>query len=625
MHLLKRVTTGLPPWRLIRQVLPLGVGGVCIWLFFQQIDPGMLQNVPAGLAGVSPLQWSLAVLATALSFWALGRYDLVFHRFFETGFTERAVVISGASAIAVAQVLGLGVITGALARWRILPGLSVALASKIALSVAVSFLACLACLVAVAGLVWGAGHVPVWVCVVLIISIIICVIAAIVHPALIVRSYRVSMPSLPAFMRLLGLSAIDTAAADTALYILMPPDLALVWSQIYVVYLLALSAALLTGTPGGVGPFELTLLACLPHVPEPEILTSILAFRLVYYALPALCALPALGFPQPAGSAPDHLSPIGLSERDISMSRRAEMGTCRQNQARRVTLGATSLAILHTGQTTTALLDPLGPVTPALFQEFARHARAQDRWPMIYKCTGRTAAKARHAGWHACRIANEAVLNPCHYTVQGPECRQLRRKLRQATKSGVEVRRAQHLPLAELRRIDAEWQQANGGARGLSMGQFSGPYLAAQQVYIAWQDTEILGFVSFHRNAHEMCLDLMRTCKSAPAGTMHLLVHTAIEDAARRGVCRVSLAAMPCQAHKGETLWQRGLRSVHSDGLRQFKTSFAVQAEPLYAVAPHRAALALGLLDLALCIRGSQVSGLQHLHEQNTIARPCQT
>jgi lysylphosphatidylglycerol synthetase-like protein (DUF2156 family) len=106
---------------------------------------------------------------------------------------------------------------------------------------------------------------------------------------------------------------------------------------------------------------------------------------------------------------------------------------------------------------------------------------------------------------------------------------------------------------------------------------------------------------------------------------MHLLVHTVIEDAARQGYSRVSLAAMPCQAHRGETLWQRGLRSVQSEGLRQFKTSFALQTEPLYAVAPHRFAMILGLLDLALCIRSTQVSGLQNVHEKNTIARPYQT
>ncbi|MFK7940321.1 MAG: phosphatidylglycerol lysyltransferase domain-containing protein [Roseovarius sp.] len=617
--------TGWPGWRLLRPVMPFGVGAVCIWLILHQIDPAQLRDIPAALAEVSAWRWALAGLATAVSFWALGRYDVVFHRFLATGLPERAAVISGASAIAVAQVLGFGIVTGALVRWRVLPGLSAAQASKIAVAVALSFVVCLAGLVGTAGLIWSGGLVPGWLCIGLIFVCVVMVCVTLAQPRLRLAGHSLPLPSLPACARLAWLSAIDTAAAATALFVLMPSGVGLDWTQVYVVYLLALTAALLSGTPGGVGPFELTVIACLPALPEPDVLAAILAFRLVYYALPAVVALPFLAFPQRRAYAAIWAKTQGLSESDISISRRAELGVCRQNNAQRLQIGDTALAVIDTPQSCTMLFDPVGPVHAEQFTRLSVHATAQDRWPLAYKSSARVAVMARRAGWQAIHIADEAVICAHSYSTEGPAFRQLRRKLRQAQKAGVTVERATYLPLAALTRIDAEWQNVNGGARGVSMGQYSHSYLRAQQVFIARQGTDIIGFISLHTGVHETCLDLMRTTQTAPNGTMHLLVHTAVVAARTDGVARVSLAALPRVPHQLPELCQRLLRRAHPAGLHQFKASFAPRYEPLYAMAPTRRALIFGLLDMAMVIHAPQVNTPHHVHEEKPFAQAPQT
>ena len=69
-------------------------------------------------SGITPLQWSLAILATAASFATLGQYDVIVHGILNTRVSARAAQASGAAAVALSQTLGFGLIVGTLARWR---------------------------------------------------------------------------------------------------------------------------------------------------------------------------------------------------------------------------------------------------------------------------------------------------------------------------------------------------------------------------------------------------------------------------------------------------------------------------------------------------------------------------
>jgi phosphatidylglycerol lysyltransferase len=91
----------------------------------------------------------------------------------------------------------------------------------------------------------------------------------------------------------------------------------------------------------------------------------------------------------------------------------------------------------------------------------------------------------------------------------------------------------------------------------------------------------------------------MRQVSDIPAGTMHLLVCHAIESAAAINCPRVSLAAAPCgeATEPGPVAWTRRrlLDASQTDGLRRFKACFDPHWSRLYAAAPTRASLTLGL------------------------------
>ncbi|WP_235857791.1 hypothetical protein [Marimonas lutisalis] len=226
--------------------------------------------------------------------------------------------------IALSQTLGLGVITGALARWRALPGLPLPTATRLSLLVAVSFLSAWGVITALAALLLMPGAVP-WALPVLAAAPALAVLA-LLHPHLRLGRHALTLPSLPLMAAIFAFTALDTAAAALALWLLTPASLALPLATLYPVFLLALGAALLSGTPGGVGPFELTLFTLLPALPAPELMAGILGFRLVYYALPAALAALRLALPQPAPRAAHRAPHPRPDAHSLAHARRAELG-----------------------------------------------------------------------------------------------------------------------------------------------------------------------------------------------------------------------------------------------------------------------------------------------------------
>lgn len=606
----------------LRQLPALVVLTLLILLTWDRIAALDAARIGAALASVGALQWGLGAVFTGVSFWAVGRYDAVVHRLLGTGVCGAQAVRSGAAAIAVAQTLGMGAITGALARWRLVPGLALFDAMRVSVSVALSFLTGWAVLAAVAVLLLPlplpGGRA--------LASAILAAALALAALSLLRPAWARALPSLRAMAVILGLAALDTLAAGTVLWVLLPSEITVAPASVLAAYLLALGAGLVLTTPGGVGPFEVALIALLPGLPEEPLLAGVIAYRALYYAVPAAIgglvllrgprAGVALAAPRPGlTTLPQAPHLPFLVDAVIDAAPRAEAGLLRHGRlgllgdhaGRPVAMAA------ETGQSLVMLSDPLrAEAAPeAVLDLLSLGARARFLTPVLYKSGARLAARARARGWAVVAVADEAWLDPRSFRAEGPAHRQLRRKLRKAESAGLTITpvspEALHplsLPLAEMDEIAQDWAQAHGGERGFSMGSWQRDRLAWPHVYLACDGAgRLQGFVTVHANAGEHTLDLMRARAEAPDGTMHALVAAAIAGAARAGVARFSLAAVPVAPSPAEPrllAWVRRhlARASGAPGLRQFKSAFAPSWERLYAAAPNRLGLALAALDL---------------------------
>lgn len=583
---------GTVSWAAIGRVsAPFLVMGFSLWLLGGLVDLPRWSALPQSIAALPIGRCLLAGALCAVSLWAVARYDALAHRHFASGVDPALAHKSGFAAIAVAQTAGFGVFTSAAVRWRMLPHIGLKGAMQLSLFVCTTFLVALAFLTALACLFLPAPH---WttlpgllIAALLPVAILTLSFAPICAPV----RHRLRLPSLQIIRDILGWSGLDVVAAAIAFYILIPAT-GLGFAEFLPVFLLALGAAMLSGAPGGVGPFELTLFALLPQVAATDLVTAILVFRAFYYAVPAVLGVAIVFLSKP--SKPKS-SPVA---RAITGQQLAELGILAQNGGLIQHHDSGSYALWRTPQTATLLFDPAsGKAAPAL-AHLKSQAATQGRIACLYKCGARTAVAARRAGWSVARIAQECVVDlPC-YDLDDATRRGLRRKLRKARKAGVIATRSTLLPLEQMAAIDAAWQASQGRARGGTMGRFCPAYLATQDVYLAHHEGRLIAYASFHKDPIAPCLDLMRYAPVAADGTMHLLVQSAIETASAEGKSRLSLAAVP-QPPDWVNRHAALRRRIENPGLQQFKNSFAPVLRPRYAAAPSKPALVLALADIA--------------------------
>ncbi|WP_299686462.1 phosphatidylglycerol lysyltransferase domain-containing protein [uncultured Tateyamaria sp.] len=587
--------------RAARAIVPAAILLFCGWVLSQKLSVELLLSLPERLGDIAPWQWLCAAVLTTLSLYSVGRYDVLAHRFLRTGLPERNARWTGSIAIAVGQALGFGLFTGALARWRMMPALGPVKAFRLSVFVSISFIIAWVVVTSVVSLVLPAPTWAKWVAALGCACAYIGMIALFFCPELRIRSLRLRLPGWRLSGGILFWAFVDTLAAAGALYVMLPAG-TVGFATFYPVFLIAMGAALLSNTPGGLGPFEVIMLSILPGVGIDVALTAILGYRIVYYAIPA--GLAALALIRPFHDARPRRPFLRSS---IATAPRSEVGVVRQNGGALHDFGNTSLALWPTGQTMTLVADPLsGKVEHGLGMLMER-ARDTAAIPMVYKGGARLAATARRAGWSVLHIADDAIVPLDRFDVNTPERRTLRRKLRAADRVGVELCVDQPLPHKDLAYIDAHWQDQHGRARGGSMGRYCPNYMVDQWVAVARINTRCVAFVTAHMARDEWCLDLMRHTDDAPDGTMHALVHAAIEAAQAQGAKRFCLAATPACPDPGSAFWRWAMMQfvqvAGGVGLRQFKSNFGPVWRPRYAASTTPYGLFIGLADILRTIQ----------------------
>lgn len=575
--------------------------------------------VSAALGDLSTPQWLGALLFASMSFWAIGRYDALVHRHVATGRSATEAGRAGLLAIALGQATGFGLLTGALVRWRMLPGLSLSAAVHVTLTVAALFLAGWSVIAAAAVVAFPApGIAPfrplAWG---ILAALPVILALCLWQPRMSLLGRVLRLPALSTLFRLTILAALDTLAAALSLAVLLPAETGVGLVELLPAFLLAFGAGMISGAPGGMGAFEVALLALLPTAAPEHLLAAVVGWRAVYYALPATAAVVLLARgpgTEPGGaSLPRPVAvgaplPSGLDAL-VRGSRRAEAGILRQGDKLFLPVAGPcggGAIVARTGRMLVGIGDPLGAApSEEILAALTAAAEAEGRLPCLYKLGARSALAARRAGWQLLPVALEAWLRPAAFSLDPPVRRQLRRKLRKAEAAALALCRVRGvLPLVEMAEVAEAWALARGGERGLSMGRFAPDYVARQRIYLARSEGRLIAFLTLHEGDAEWTLDLMRARPEAPDGAMHALLVHAIAEAGAVGCRRLSLAALPHP--RAEALLRRVPKALFpaagSDGLARFKRAFAPSLEPLYLAAPSRSALVLAAFDLAHAI-----------------------
>ncbi len=275
---------------------------------------------------------ALAVFATALSYVALTGYDHSALRFVGAAVPYRIVAGTSFIAYALANTIGLGMLTGAAVRMRLYGavGVEAGLVSRaIAFNAFMFFFGIT--VVGAAAVFWGAADIaPVMNLPAQGLRIIVGVtLGAALLFALLCRGggerrlfgrFTLRVPTASMIAGQLVISALDIAAAGAVLWLLLPPG-AIGFSTFLGFYAIAMVLGIISHVPGGLGVFEAVMLALLGNHVLPESLAAALVlYRLIYYVLPLLTALALLvvselrlGTAAPVTKAAASLAPLLLA------------------------------------------------------------------------------------------------------------------------------------------------------------------------------------------------------------------------------------------------------------------------------------------------------------------------
>ncbi|PNK60981.1 lysylphosphatidylglycerol synthase domain-containing protein [Psychrobacter sp. FDAARGOS_221] len=106
-----------------------------------------------------------------------------------------------------------------------------------------------------------------------------------------IKGWRFDMPPATMLIKQIIISIIDLASVAFVLYLLLPHGAGVGYFTVFSAFVQSMILAILSHVPGGLGVFELTMIASLPQVDKAYLLAVLLVFRLLYYILPFFLAV----------------------------------------------------------------------------------------------------------------------------------------------------------------------------------------------------------------------------------------------------------------------------------------------------------------------------------------------
>jgi phosphatidylglycerol lysyltransferase len=248
----------------------------------------------------------LAVLFTFLDYLLLTGYDVLALRYIRNPLRYRQVAI--ASFIGYAFSINATVLGGGAARYRIYSSLGVSTAKIARLVIfcsitfwlgfftigALSFLFQPLHISRVPYLPYVSVRAVGAVLAAVVLGYIVVII--LIKKPLRIRGWEFESPGLALSLGQILISSLDWAVAAAVLYVLLPQNIAVTYSQFLGIFLLAQLVGLVSSVPGGLGVFETAILLLMSEYGETAaIVGSLLLYRVIYYLLPLMIASVLLG------------------------------------------------------------------------------------------------------------------------------------------------------------------------------------------------------------------------------------------------------------------------------------------------------------------------------------------
>lgn len=108
-------------------------------------------------------------------------------------------------------------------------------------------------------------------------------------------NWRLILPKAPVTLLQICIGAADLSLVTLGIYTLLPPQPAVGFVTVLIIFVSATLIGTVSHVPGNLGIIEAAMLLGLPEFEKEELLASLLTFRVLYFVIPFMFAMLALG------------------------------------------------------------------------------------------------------------------------------------------------------------------------------------------------------------------------------------------------------------------------------------------------------------------------------------------
>lgn len=273
--------------------------GFCLWAISQKLQRYSIQDVLDSLSSIPKSHQSGAIFLMLTSYLMTTGYDILAFNYIGFPLNYGKIAFGAFISYTLSNNIGFALLTGSAIRYRLYSGWRVP-PGVIAQVIAFANLTFWLGLFGVCGLVFL--FTPLQIPLILdlpFVSVrpigIIFVSLTLVYLIWVsfnnkpfkIRGWELNFPPAGLSLALILFAALDWGAAAGVLYLLLPEGSTPSYLSCFSLYLLAMTASMISNIPGGLGVFETVVITLVsPEANPAQVLASLLAYRGIYYILP---------------------------------------------------------------------------------------------------------------------------------------------------------------------------------------------------------------------------------------------------------------------------------------------------------------------------------------------------
>lgn len=293
---------------LMRASLPLGVAITAIFGVVHMSDGISFAQIQADAGGYSAPTLAIAICAMALSYFFLAFYDaLILPSYSDVKVPTPILMVTSSSSLAVSNLFGFSWLTGGTIRLRVYTsyGVKIGAIAKLMATSWIAFFSGLWALIGAVMVIYPSGFATTFsvspqflgLCGVAILGLLCWFFFWTWTDARSIgfAKFRLAVPPAREGMLLAAVTVLELIATALVLYVLLPVDLSIGFGPFVGLFVVAVGLGILSHSSGGLGVFEVTMIASLGALGRSDVMAAIALYRVIYTVLPATVALLGLG------------------------------------------------------------------------------------------------------------------------------------------------------------------------------------------------------------------------------------------------------------------------------------------------------------------------------------------